>query len=220
MRRRLPFIAVLLVSALMMSGCFVIRGFFWTVTKIKRGEKGVLVLHLKPAEEDKDKGYVFVLIGVTDFPPENPGDPNPPPPVRLVKPRKFDTKGKFGGPHSMIVDNFLRDEMLDSPWCSGANSSDTVRWVLVRTSKEIGDRGAINQTALTRLTFKAHAEATGVNPVRVFAGGWSDLDGDGTYTPDSEKKDQAGCATSISTSIPTGPAGPDPTRAQVESLLE
>jgi hypothetical protein len=217
LKKRLPLIAGVVIAGLLFGGCFTLRGFRWSVHKIKRGEKGGLILLMKPATTEKEKNYPLFLIGLADPTPPNPGDPDPPRTMQLVKPRTFDTKGKFGGPHKLVMDNALRDELLDSGFCD-ATSSDSVDWFLLRTEKAIGNRGAITKTAETKISLKATQQATGVEFVQVETGGWVDLDDDGVYTPGEKGKDLAGCIHSFTTDIPTGP--PDEEEETKSQIME
>lgn len=192
MKSKLRLIAAITVLGLLSTGCFTLRGFVWKGGKVKVGNKIALLLFLRPNDNLSSRDYPFVLIGL-------PGDTkDADPALKVAGPRKFDLKGKFGGPNDLVRDDDLRDWVLDGNLCEWSDQTE-VRWVLFRTANPVRDRGETGLTAVTKITFEG-VEKDNVQTVLVGAGGWEDKNDSGTV----DEKLEAACNSSAETSMLVG----------------
>jgi hypothetical protein len=187
------------LALVVMTGCFGIRGFSWSETRLKAGGSVVLNLTLAPqTRQSHADNRPWVLLG---FPKneEVPGDTY----LSVGKLRKFDTEGNFGAPKNLIKDQQLATYLSQTDDCQeGGLEPKTftpqVTWVALRTHNNVDDQQKVARIAKTRIRVKA-AEGVGENVpgVAIFVGAWGD-DDDGVV-----EQDEILCTSGAFTSIPT-----------------
>jgi hypothetical protein len=176
MRSRLRLVAFVGLLGLLATSCFTLRGFSFSKAIVDPGEKNILNLRLQPGvEESTDQGlnrdYPFVILGLSRPSASDPAF------IRVVKPRRFDVGGNFGGPRALQRDDGLRDLILANNWCSGFDvvSSDSTLWLLFRTGSQVNDRERVGKYAMSQLGLKPAADTTlGVGQLQIVVGGWID----------------------------------------------
>ena len=178
MRRRLPLIAMAIVALLLFSGCFNLRAFRWTKTKINAGgRKVVAVLGLYPdgdSPESRHKDRPFVIIIFPDDPNEGGTQTN----WRAVRPKRFDAKGAFGNPRNLVRDDDLEQFIHDEALCSDV-PNEPERMLLLRTALQVQSNDNFRKQAVTKIGVKAGSSAGSTEDrVSFVSGGWDD-DGDG-----------------------------------------
>ena len=191
-------VALLAAAALLLPGCFVIRGFSFSNWFIPKRGKVVASLKLMPGAPDIPRAYVFVLIG---FPSSDP-DPTQ---VVVTGPRKFDANGKFGGPFRMVKDNVLEGLVRDHESCAvfgeafltgdPANS----HWLLLRTQTTVRTADKVDKVALTKIGFKPRSPSSNGSLINMYSGIWND---DGPVGPDAG--DGYACLSAVETNLFVG----------------
>lgn len=155
---------------LLLSGClFMLQGFTVLDGHIKPGIKTKARFTLRPATDDNERVYQFVVVGVDDG-----GD-------LAVGKATWGTDGKFGGPTKMPVSAPLPAVMGTSGDCvvSGFNFGDVANTTWKAFMIQVRTRGKVSQAATVDVVVKAtQAAATGPWPVIGVTGIWND-DGDG-----------------------------------------
>jgi hypothetical protein len=205
MKSKVRLIAAITVLGLLSTGCFVLRGFVWKGGRVKVGKQIVLSLLLRPSDNISSRDYPFVLIGL-------PGDTKKrDPALKVAGPRKFDLKGKFGGPKDLVRDDDLRDWIVDYGLCGETDSPDT-RWVLFRTANPVTDRGAVGKTAVSKITFEGVSKD--MQTVLIGVGGWDDANDSGTV----DGKAEAACNSTAHTTMLVGKLGSEPTTVNADLL--
>jgi len=191
---------LLLVALLFLPGCFVIFGFGWSNYHIPRGGKAVARLKVRPAVADNTRGHFFVLVVFLD-----PSDG--PPELKVGFPRRFDTKGKFGGPHSLVKDPELEDIVRETEPCLafvGPILEKEVRdnrYLLLRTQTPVRSRGAIEKQALTKIGIEDRInDGSTVAFTWFYTGIWRDDD----EVSGPSENDTTACMSSVESSIPIG----------------
>ena len=187
------------LALLVMTGCFGIRGFSWSATRLPAGGSIVLNLTLSPQTKQAHAlDRPWVLLGF----PKNEAVPNDSY-FSVGKLRKFDTGGNFGGPKNLIKDQALATHLSQTDDCQegGLEPKDftpQVTWTALRTHNVVDDQGKVARVALTKIRVKA-AEGVGDNVpgIVVFVGAWGD-DDDGVV-----EDDETLCTSGVLTSIPT-----------------
>lgn len=177
-------VVIALACSFGFSGCFLWSTFQWSKPTVKAG-KHVTATIGQTAETgvSRDKLVQFLLIGLHD---SNQ--------LSVDGTRKWDVKGKFGGPKTMFADGALKNAAINSDQCVIGTTKpneimDTI-WVALRTEKEINDRDKANVLTLSKVALKAAATATATQQqVYFFTGGWHDSSGDG-----QPQSDELGCA--------------------------
>ena len=188
MRSRLAVAVVLAGGVLFASGCFVFQGFSWDTVNVKPGKSANASITVTPFSTTKQKDYPFVLIGT----PTN-GD------FFLGDTRKWDVKGHFGGPQSMLKDQTLANLVVNNDYCASGGfdpgSFSSTDWTAVRTQKAFSNKGKTSKTALEKIQMKAsnNPSVTGTaERMEFITGGWTD-DGDGTPESAASSDDSYVC---------------------------
>jgi hypothetical protein len=205
-RSRLTVIALALAGILLMSGCFELRAFRWSAFKAVRGGKRVVALMgLNPyggqapigPNHEKDRPFVLILLS------DNASDPSH---WRVVAPKVFDYKKKFGPRRKLVRDNDLRDFIFDQDACAGETFGDATDAVLLRTETEVnGADDRVARQALTKVGIKATQGVEGSTDwaFRFIVGGWDDVNGNSLPDPESEEDgSEVYCAGFMDTSLP------------------
>jgi hypothetical protein len=197
---KLRVLALGLVAALLLPGCFVIVGFRFSRFNVPKGGKAIARLWLRPAIPEGVRGNFFILVHYFTEVME-------PPLLRVARPKVFDKKGNFGGPFRLVGDNDLEDFVRDSELCAegfaGGFAQDDVdsHWVLLRTKKRVRTRGKIEKTALTEIGLRDRpGGGDAASIVHLYSGLWRDDD----TTEGPSLDDTTLCLSSVETSISIG----------------
>ncbi len=207
MRTRILIVAMAALAAMVMSGCFALRGFKWERAYVVQGNKVMANLTLRPAPSElgEQKDYPFVLVGLQERDDE-PGVSD----LSVGLYRKFDTGTNFGQkPKNLIKDAALRDLLLQDDQCAENGWSTTqatgMVWTALRLENPINDRGDPLKTATTRIAIKAANDAEATVQEAVFiSGAWLDVGNPGDGVPASG---EVRCTGSMYTTIPVNSAG-------------
>jgi hypothetical protein len=174
MRKKALFGLLVIPLALLLSGCFILQGFWVVANSVVAGGKGTkAVFQLHPSAATGDTGYQFFLVGVDD------GND------LTVGKAKWGTNSTFGGPYALPVSNPLAAAVDASGDCvsNGFDFGDVtgVTWKGFITPAPVNDRNKVNKDLLVTAGIKADAAATeGDYPVIGVTGVWIDDDGSGT----------------------------------------
>jgi hypothetical protein len=158
--------------AFVLTSCFVMQGFVLLASSVSPGGKTTARFHLRPASTERDRGRVFVLVGVSTG-----GD------VTVGK-ATWGTNGKFAGPLPMQASGTLAGFVENDGLCSsnGIDFSNVtnIAWKGFTTPKAISDRGLVTQKAIVDVVVRAAASAGTDENYAVIgvSGAWED-DGDG-----------------------------------------
>jgi hypothetical protein len=152
-------------------------------------------------------------------------DMGEPPQLKVGFPRRFDKKGKFGGPQPMVKDVDLEDQARDNEACAlfgGQASEDDTNnnWFLLRTERRVRSRGAIQKAALVQIGLEdRERDGNDVAVVWFYTGFWRDSDS----TDGPSEDDELACTSAFESSIPIGsgvPGGTGGTATVLEKELE
>lgn len=198
-------LALGLVAALLLPGCFVITGFRFSRFNVPRGGKAIARLWLRPGAPEGVRAYVFILVHYFT-------DTVDPPLLRVARPKVFDKKGKFGGPFKLVGDPELEELARDNELCAmgfaGGFAEDDVNshWVLLRTKERVRTRGKVEKQALTEIGLKDRpGGGNSVSAVHLYPGVWRDDD----TTDGPSMDDTVLCLASVETSIMIGRGPPE-----------
>ncbi len=170
MRKKALFGLLALPLALVLSGCFVLQGFWIKSNTIAAGEKGTkAVFQIQPLKGSGDTAYQFFLVGVDDA-----ND------LKATK-GKWGVNGVFGGPYPLPGSSNLASIIGGDCTSNGFNLADVtgMTWKGFVTPEPVNDRNKVKKDVIVEVGLKAVASATaGAEPVIGVTGAWGD-DGDG-----------------------------------------
>lgn len=190
-------VALLAAATLLLPGCFVIRGFSFSNWFIPKHGKVIASLNLMPGVTGSPKAYVFILVGFqTDS-----ADPSQ---VLVTGPKRFDTKGNFGGPMKLVKDDVLEGLARDHQSCAVfagpfLEDTDDAHWVLLRTETPVRSGSKVDKTALTKIGIKPRSPDSEGSLINFYSGLWDDI---GPVGPDVD--DTYGCTSSVETTLFVG----------------
>ena len=209
MSKKLRLVAALGAMALLLSSClFSIKGFSVSRRTIGPGDKAVLTFKLYPTFNSTTnlKAVPFIvftqleILPVMNFPSTG---------------RRFDIKENFGGaPRPLVVDNGLRDYMVNGDGCGGYDeiTSDGSVVHVFRTENPVNVKNKVNKVALTKVPMKMPngADMTDIPavPYTAIMGLWQDDPEAGTPgSPDPEDSIQCYSAlhSDFANEVPTEP---------------
>jgi hypothetical protein len=189
-KKKIALLGLAASLAFVLTSCFVMQGFVLLAGSIEPGGKTIARFHLRPAETGKDRGRVFVLVGVTTG-----GD------ITVGK-ATWGTNGKFAGPLPMQASASLAGFVENDGLCDQHGIDFTtvtgIDWKGFTTPKAISDKGLVTQKALVDVVVKAAASAGTDENYAVIgvSGAWED-NGNGVL----EDGDIYSCTGGASTSL-------------------
>ncbi len=167
------------------SGCFLWSSFKWSKPVVKEGKRVTATIGLQSDRgPSRDKMVQFFLIGV--------------PEQDILVPagtRKWDIKGKFGGPETLFSDGTMANAAINADSCMIGNSKPNeimdYHWHALRTDDEVDDRNKEGTLLLSKVGMKAQGTVSAPSPltVYVFSGVWHDTTEDG-----QPQDDEIGCS--------------------------
>ena len=205
MPKRLIVVLGSILAGLLLTGCFALRGFSWSKSSIRVGEKTVALLSLFPASAGLGAtDYPFILVGL----PQDRKDASSS--LTVANPKVFDSVGRFGGPFALQADPSIATVATtpgsNSCQRDGIDAADLTDhlWFAYRTNGTVRDRRQIAREALTKLGIKAKNDATGGTKDVVFiSGAWTD---NSTKEPDGVvQASELDCTGLMFTSLPVRP---------------
>jgi hypothetical protein len=165
--------------AFLLSSCFTLQSFILQDGALKPGSSTKVLINVHPYSAVDDtfrKEYQFVLIGN-----DTPADVS-------VGTSKWDTKGTFNGPQSMVLQSGLITAIGTACDASGFSLSGLsgLTWVGFTTQSAVSDKGLVSKTAQIQVNVKAKNSATDDENVQVVGvtGMWDDSTGDGVSGDD------------------------------------
>lgn len=191
-------VALLAAATLLLPGCFIIRGFTFSNWFIPKRGKVIANLHLVPGATGIPKAYVFILVGF----PSPDTDPSQ---LLVTGPRRFDTKGNFGGPLKMVRDDVLEGIVRDGEGCAilaGSFNDDieNSHWMLLRTKVPVRSGKKVDKTALTQIGIKPRSPGASGSLINFYSGLWRD--DHAPVGPDVD--DTFGCLSAVETNLFVG----------------
>lgn len=199
MRRTLPRLVAILAVGALLTGCFALRGFDWSVPSIAPGETTVAELTLRPGAANSTTDIPFVLIGL----PPDAGDGAT---SFRLSPGVFDRHGAFNGPTRMISDDVLLEFVISPGNCTTSGEVlqvdaallTEVVWRLRRVPEALADEGRVNDAALTKIAVVSSEDTPAGTPeFAFFSGRWADTDEDGV-----PEDNEVSCTGLMYTSLP------------------
>jgi hypothetical protein len=174
MRKKALFGLLAIPLVLLLSGCFLLQGFWIKSNQISVGGKGTkAVFEIRPADQDNDRAYQFFLIGVDD--------------TADLKATKgtWGVNRVFGGPYRLTVYGDLFTTIGAD--CDSANFDlsgiSGFTWKGYATPEAVNDRNKVKTEVRVEVGIKATATAAdGDHEVIGVTGAWFD-DGDGIPEP-------------------------------------
>ena len=166
--------------AFLLSSCFTLQSFILQDGALKPGTSTKVLINVHPysaVDTTFRKEYQFVLVGI-----DTPAD-------ATAGAAKWDVKGAFNGPQSMVVQSGLLTAIGTSCDASGFSLSGLsgLTWKGYTTQNAVSDKGLVSKTAQISVAVKALNGATADDNVQVVGvtGMWDDSTGDGVSGDDS-----------------------------------
>jgi len=171
MKRKKALFGLLAIPlALLLSGCFVLQGFWINANTIKAGGKATkAVFQIHPLRGAGDTAYQFFLIGVDDANELRAGK------------AKWGTNRVFGGPYPLPARGGLKAAIGTQCTSNGfqLNNVSGMTWKGYVTPEPVNDRNKVKKDVIVQVGLKAVAGATaGDEPVIGVTGAWIDDNGD------------------------------------------
>ena len=169
MRKKALFGLLAVPLALLLSGCFLLQGFWINSNQISPGGKGTkATFQIHPARSGgDDTAHQFFLVGVQNAD------------LKVTK-GTWGTNGVFGGPYQLTSAPGLETIIGDQCQSNGFNLADAtgLTWKGFRTPSAVNDRDKTKKDVIVEVGLKALASASpGDYGVVGVTGAWVD-DGD------------------------------------------
>jgi hypothetical protein len=166
-RKKALFGLVAIPLALLLSGCFVLQGFWIKANVITAGGKATkAVFQIRPVATADDTRYQFFLIGVDDSNELKAGK------------ARWGTNRVYGGPYPLPVSPNLATVIGSDCTENGFNLADVTNttWRGYMTPEPVNDRNKVKKNVIVEVGLKAVPTATGgAKSVLGVTGVWLDV---------------------------------------------